>query len=216
MNQFRMMLSPLSGPRIAALAAVALQGAFPAPATPPPQRPQAQTANSRSGAQPASRPSANQQVVLRFLHDMLDGGRVDLAEDVFHVDCAIHRPEGDLNGIGALRSFVQARQALYSSFKTEVHDIFESGDRVIVRLSHRGVGKGSYKFRIGTYDISGKTVAWDAMATFRMKQGKIAEEWVSRDELGMLLSSGILPGATVRYPTMLHMTFPEFEAAVSK
>jgi hypothetical protein len=31
-----------------------------------------------------------------------------------------------------------------------------------------------------------------ATAIFRMKDGKIAEEWVNRDELGILLSAGIL------------------------
>src|SRR6185369_14280938 len=99
-----------------------------------------------------------------------------------------------------LRGFVQARRALFSTFATEIRDIFESGDRVTVRLSHQGIGAGNYRFRTGTYDISGKTVRWDAIAIFRMKQGKVAEEWVSRDELGMLLSSGILGGPMVGIP----------------
>ena len=40
------------------------------------------------------------------------------------------------------------------------------------------------------FDIKGKTYAWDAIAIFRVKDGKIAEEWVNRDELGILLSIG--------------------------
>ena len=31
---------------------------------------------------------------------------------------------------------------------------------------------------------------WTAIAQFRLKDGKIAEEWVMRDELGMLLQMG--------------------------
>ena len=41
-------------------------------------------------------------------------------------------------------------------------------------------------------DVRGKTIQWDAMAIFRFDNGKIAEEWVSRDELGMLMQVGKL------------------------
>jgi predicted ester cyclase len=46
--------------------------------------------------------------------------------------------------------------------------------------------------RMGTYDIKGKPISWDAIVIFQLKNGKIAEEWVSRDELGALLTAGIL------------------------
>jgi hypothetical protein len=55
-----------------------------------------------------------------------------------------------------------------------------------------------YRFRIGPQDVSGKSVTWDAIVIFRMQNGKIAEEWVSRDELGMLLSAGVLQASDVR------------------
>jgi len=84
---------------------------------------------------------------------------------------------------------VERRVASFSRFATEVHDIFESGDKVVVRLTHRGTGAGNVRSRIGTHDVSGKSVTWDAFVIFRMKNGKIAEEWVNRDELGMLLSA---------------------------
>ena len=38
--------------------------------------------------------------------------------------------------------------------------------------------------RLGRFDVRGKTVEWDAMAMFRFENDKIAEEWVSNDELG--------------------------------
>ena len=88
---------------------------------------------------------------------------------------------------------VERIKTTYSSLATEVHDIFESEDRVVVRLTHRATGgAGDLRTRIGTYDVNGKTITWDAIVIFRMKNGKIAEEWVNRDELGVLLSAGIL------------------------
>jgi SnoaL-like polyketide cyclase len=37
-----------------------------------------------------------------------------------------------------------------------------------------------------------ETITWEAIVIFRFEDGKIAEEWVSRDELGMLRAAGIL------------------------
>jgi predicted ester cyclase len=46
--------------------------------------------------------------------------------------------------------------------------------------------------RLGLFDVRGKTVEWEAMAMFRFENGKIAEEWVSADELGKLMQIGTL------------------------
>jgi hypothetical protein len=46
--------------------------------------------------------------------------------------------------------------------------------------------------RLGRFDVRGMTVEWEAMAMFRFANGKIAEEWVSNDELGQLMQIGTL------------------------
>lgn len=139
--------------------------------------------------------SAQQKMALRYFEEVLDAGKVETLEDLILPDCTIHRPEGELKGLSALRSMVAARRANFSSFKTQVHELIESGDRVVVRLTHEGTALGPYRFRIGTRDISNKTMTWEAIVIFRFANGKIAEEWVSRDELGMLLSAGVLQRA---------------------
>ena len=185
------------------------------PATPP-TVPGQQGQTTRVVVPKTARATAsNRALVLRYFRDVLDAGQIDLVDELFHADSIVHRAEGDLTGLAALKTFL-GRRALYSSFATEIHDVFESGDRVVVRHTHRAVGTGPFKSRMGTYDITGKTITWDAIAIFRMKGGKVAEEWVNRDELGMLLTSGIVGGTPTKYPTMLDMTFPEFEAAVRK
>jgi predicted ester cyclase len=143
---------------------------------------------------PAQRivPSAQEKTVLSYFKDVLDRGKAEVLDSLFLPDCAIHRPEGDFNGITALRTAATSRRASFSSFKSELHDIFEASDRVVVRLTHEANGAGAMRFRVGMRDLTGKTVRWDAIAIFRFQNGKIAEEWVNRDELGMLMSAGVL------------------------
>jgi predicted ester cyclase len=147
-------------------------------------------ASSVAQSGPSGERSPNQNVVLSYFHDVLDGKKLELLENLFLPDAAIHRPEGELKGIVGLRAMLQA--GTWATFSTRVDDIFESGDRVVARLTHTAQGGGMYRFRIGPQDVAGKTVTWDAIVIFRMQNGRIAEEWVNRDELGMLLSAGVL------------------------
>jgi predicted ester cyclase len=65
------------------------------------------------------------------------------------------------------------------------------------RLSHCGIGGGVWRSRLGSYDVTGKTVNWNAIAIFRFEQRKIIEEWITRDELAMILQFGVLDPAAV-------------------
>ncbi len=136
--------------------------------------------------------SPQKQMVIRYFEQVLDAGKVDVLDELIDAQCAIHRPEGELKGLPALRSMVAGRRASFSVFKTEIHDLIESGDRVVARLTHEGIASGTYRFRIGTHDVKNRNMTWDAIVIFRFDNGKIGEEWVSRDELGMLLTSGVL------------------------
>ena len=139
-----------------------------------------------------SAPSPQEKVVLSYFQDVLDGRQIGLLESLFLSDCVIYRPEGTVKGMTGIRGVVERNIAAYSQFATEVHDMFASGDRVVVRVTHRATGAGVFRSRIGDHDVKGKQLVWDAIAIFRMKDGKIAEEWVNRDELGILLRAGVL------------------------
>ena len=77
--------------------------------------------------------------------------------DRFQPNCELHFGSSDVKGIAEVHSMAERIKATYSSLATEVHDIFESGDRVVVRVTHRATGGGMLRSRMGTYDIKGKT-----------------------------------------------------------
>jgi predicted ester cyclase len=80
----------------------------------------------------------------------------------------------------------------FTSFSTELSGLMAEGDRVSVRVRHRTrVRPHVFRSRAGDVNIAGEqALDWTAIAQFRLKDGKIAEEWVMRDELGMLVQMG--------------------------
>jgi len=136
--------------------------------------------------------TSQQKLVLSYFRDVLDGGKIELVDNMFQPNCELHFGSSDVKGIAEVHGMVERIKTTYSTLATEVHDIFESRDRVVVRVTHRATGGGMLRSRMGTYDIKGKTISWDAIVIFQLKNGKIVEEWINRDELGALLTAGIL------------------------
>lgn len=137
---------------------------------------------------------SNKKIVRRYFEDVLDQRNLDVLDEIVATDCIIHRPEASepIRGREAFKRALERILQVYSEFTTTVHDLIAEEDRVACRLSHQAVNRGEWTSRLGRHDVAGKPVDWPAIAIFRFRDGKIAEEWVSRDELGMLIELGVL------------------------
>jgi ketosteroid isomerase-like protein len=131
------------------------------------------------------------RVVARYF-EALENGDPSTIPELFATDCRVFRPEltEPLVGIDAIQGVVRRAHQLFDQFKATILDSIEEEDRVAVRVRHEAVYRGEWRTRIGTFDVAGKPTSWEAMALFRLRDGKIAEERVFRDELGMLLDVG--------------------------
>jgi len=132
------------------------------------------------------------ETVKRYLHEAIDGGQPELVRELFTADCRIHRPEMELSGVDAMVRLIGLASSIYRDFRTEIHQMVAEDVLVAVRLTHQGISRSSFLSRTGIYDVADKPIEWNAMAMFRFEGGRIAEEWVNRDELGMLLHYRIL------------------------
>ena len=126
--------------------------------------------------------------------EALDMGNVGVLQKIFTEDCVFHR--GDLfepaRGLSGISSIVDKRVQLYRDFRTTIHQIIGEGDLVATRETHEGIHRGQFPTAIGTFDVTGRPIEWTSQVLFRFNEGKIAEMWVARDELGMLRSLGIV------------------------
>ena len=139
---------------------------------------------------------SGKKVVHRYF-EALDRGDVDVIPELFSADCRVFRPElpEPLVGAEAVKLVVAMAHRIYEEFRTTILDSFEDEDAVVVRLRHDAVHRGEWRTRIGTFDLRGRPTSWEAMALFRLYDGKIVEERVFRDELGMLLRAGVVKPA---------------------
>ena len=67
-----------------------------------------------------------------------------------------------------------------------IEDIFASGDKVVVRITGRGIHRGEYE----GVPPTGKRVSMSGIAIYRIAHGKIVEEWSQADRLDFLRQLG--------------------------
>ncbi len=144
--------------------------------------------------------ASHKATVRRYFDEVLDQKNLDLLDEIVTIDCLIHRPEATepIRGLTAFKQALGGILQVYSEFSTTIHDLIAEDDRVACRLSHRAVNCGEWTNRLGRHDVAGKPVSWPAIAIFRFREGKIAEERVSRDELGMLIDLGVVAPSRAR------------------
>jgi predicted SnoaL-like aldol condensation-catalyzing enzyme len=141
---------------------------------------------------PKAQEARNKTIVERYFREALDHGRFDLLPDLLARDVVLHRPGFDVAGLDAAVQRLRAVFQGYSAFSTELSGLIAEGEMVAVRVTHRTrVRPHTFHSRAGDVKLPAEQdLHWTAIVQFRLKDGKIAEEWVMRDELGMLLQLG--------------------------
>ena len=136
----------------------------------------------------------NKAVIERYFHEVLDQKNFDLMPELMAPGVVLHRPGFDVTGVDAAMQRLRATLQDYTAFRSELSGLIAEDDMVAVRITHRTkVRPHSFRSRAGEMRV-GKEQAlnWTAIVQFRLHDGKIAEEWVMRDELGMLVQMGTI------------------------
>jgi predicted SnoaL-like aldol condensation-catalyzing enzyme len=141
-----------------------------------------------------AREAGNKTVIERYFHEVLDQKKFDVMPELMAPDVVLHRPGFDVMGLAAAVQRLRATLQDYTAFRSELSGLMAEGDMVAVRISHRTtVSPHTFRSRAGEVRISTEQeLNWNAIVQFRLRDGKIAEEWVMRDELGMLAQMGTI------------------------
>ena len=156
-------------------------------------------------------PAENKAVVLRYFEEVIDQSNPDVVSELFTVNAVQPFPGNDYVGIDAIRDFVTLVATSLQSMESEVIVLVAEGDEVIAQIVHQAVfaESGVFPSRVGLVQLTGQTVIWDAMARFTFEGDKIAEEWINRDELGMLIQMGVDISAPLWSASTVKTEFPQ-------
>jgi len=138
---------------------------------------------------------SNKSLVRRFFTEVMDSGQTDLVHDLFSPDCRVQYPHQSEPRVGAeaiATSMAEAR-ARQTSITTHIDLLIAEDDLVAARVRHDVVFSTDIPSRNGILKAAGRSVSWLAHVIFRIRDGRIVEEWVQRDEAGILEQLDALP-----------------------
>ena len=144
---------------------------------------------AQSAYTPKAQEARNKAVVQRYFGEVLDQQKIELMPELIARDVVLHRPGHDVKGLDAAMQRLRSVLQDYTAFNSELSGMIAEGDMVSVRIFHRVKARPhTFRSRAGEVVLAREQeLGWSAIVQFRLKDGKIAEEWVMRDELGMLL-----------------------------
>ena len=128
------------------------------------------------------------RAVRRYVADIWNAGNPDLLDEFVTEDHVRHQPGGDVVGIDALSSAITALRVGFPDlhFDATVIPASDMGKTVTRRWVMTGTHEGVY----AGIPPTGRRVTSSGIGISRFEGGKIAEEWISRDDLGLLAQLG--------------------------
>jgi predicted ester cyclase len=133
----------------------------------------------------------SKQLVRRALEEIYAKGDLELANQLIHPDFVDHEPAHPELPAGpeSVKQTVRGLQSAFGELGFEVLDEIAEGDKVVQLVTMSGRQTGPLMGR----EPTGKAFAVRHIYIWRIADGKIAEHWGSRDDLGLLGQLGLFP-----------------------
>ena len=125
--------------------------------------------------------SRNIDVVRVVFSEVWSKGDIGLVDELYDVNFVGHFPGETFNGREGIRSHVLAHRKSFPDWTEEIQDIFAERNSVAVRFTSRGTNLGDF---LGS-PATGNRVEISEAAIFKLKDGKIVEQWVYPDMLSL-------------------------------
>ncbi len=133
---------------------------------------------------------ANREIVRRAHRALFGDGDLDLADELVHPDYLNHEAaEGRPRGPEGMRETVTWLRETFGNPQFEEQDLIAEGDRVVARVLFKGTLTGEVMGMAPT----GKPFAVQHIHIWRIEDGKIAEHWACRDDVGAMRQTGLIP-----------------------
>ena len=128
-------------------------------------------------------------LVLRFYEQVWQQGNFDVADEVFAFDYLRHdlRPTQAAPGPEGQKRIARDFRGAFPDLRFDVEMIIAEGDFVAARWTASGTNLGAW----GSTAATGRRATFSGVNIFRLENGKVAELWNHRDDLGVLQQLGV-------------------------
>ena len=135
------------------------------------------------------------RLVNRFVEELWNQRRLDVADAIFAKDCVTHQLRSGVptdvvpSGPEEIKEHVAGWLARFPDLRFRIEQMLSEDDRVVSQLLMEGTHLGPWM----GIPASGKKMQIRMFTVHRVGQGKIVEDWVLVESLGFFQQLGILP-----------------------
>ncbi len=131
----------------------------------------------------------NKAIVRRWV-EAFNEGNVDAVDELVTDFYVRHDPNSpEVRGPEEEKQLIAMYRSAFPDLHFTVEDMVEEGDKVLIRVGIRATHKGEL---LGVPPTE-KRLTFTAMEFYRLSEGKIDEQWVNVDTLGMMQQIGAVP-----------------------
>ena len=131
----------------------------------------------------------NKAVVRRFFEELLSTDNLAMADELLSPGFRFYfAGSPDPMNLESYKEFLMARRAAFPDRRFVVEDMIAEGDKVSARFTMRGTHKGELRGIAPT----GREVTMTGIDMIRLSEGKMVEDRVEVDQLGMMEQLGVI------------------------
>ena len=139
--------------------------------------------------------AANKAIFERYINEAWNTGNTDALNDILIADHVCHEPGmTDIEGIDGMTAMIANYRAAFPDWQFTIESITATDDEVWVRLTGTGTHNGPFALPDDVViETTGNAVMVEVMLNAHFVDGKITEQWMQSDALGMLLQTETIP-----------------------
>lgn len=137
----------------------------------------------------------NKAIVQRFIEELWNNRNLDVADEIFATDCVTHQLRSGSAVVAvkrnpeSVKNHVAEWLAGFPNLRFTVEQMMAEADQVVSRMVMKGTHAGTW-FGIAP---TGKEVSIRMIVIHRIVNGRIAEDWVLVESLGLFQQLGVIP-----------------------
>lgn len=137
----------------------------------------------------------NKRLISRWIEEFWNERKLELADTFFDENCHTHQlrsgsaPVSEPRGPAAIKAHAADWLSAFPDLRFTIEQMFAAGDRVFSQLTVDGTQAGQW---LGI-PPTGRRVNIRMMTIHRIQSGRIIEDWVLVESLGLFQQLGVLP-----------------------